>query len=101
MGVILWHKISFPDQKVSLSNSVASGDYLVDAAVVVKSAIDEPGTIEIRLKDLPLALQEKLADGLSGGKAKDGVKVEVQLGYLDDPVGQSMVVKGRIESLTA
>jgi hypothetical protein len=102
MGVVLWHKIAFPDLKVTLSSDVYSGDYLVDAAVTVTYGLDLPGTVEIGLSNLPIPLQEKLAGGLTGGKGKNGVKVRVHLGYLDDPSGgQGQVFEGRIESLEA
>jgi hypothetical protein len=102
MGVILWYKVVFPELKTTLSSDVLSGDVLADAAITVHYGIDEPGTVELRLKDLPVAVQEKLADGLTGGKGKDGVKVQVHLGYLDDPFGgRGQVLEGRIESLAA
>jgi hypothetical protein len=102
MGVVLWHKIAFPDLKVTLSSDVYSGDYLADAAVTVAYGLDLPGTVEMGLSNLPLPIQEMLAAGLTGGKGKDGVKVLVHLGYLDDPLsGQGQVFEGRIESLEA
>jgi hypothetical protein len=100
MGVVLWYQIEFPDQNIKVSSDVHSGDYLVDAEISISYAIGEPGTFEVRFKDLPLPLSQTLADALEKGSGVTaGVRIVISLGYLDDPASQAAVLTGRVESI--
>jgi hypothetical protein len=101
MGVVLWNQINFDDLKLSLSSDVYSGSVVVDPTVSIKYEIGKPGTVQITIKDLPVPVQDKLADGLKGDKAKAGMKVEVKLGYLDEPWNRPVAFGGRIELIEA
>jgi hypothetical protein len=100
MGVVLWYKIEFPDQKIKVSSDVYSGDYLVDAEISISYAIGQPGTFEVRFKDLPLRVGQTLADALEQGSGVTaGIKIVISLGYLDEPGSQEAVLTGRVESI--
>jgi hypothetical protein len=100
MGVVLWYKIEFPDLKIKVSSDVYSGDYLVDAEISISYAIGQPGTFEVRFKDVPLPVTQKLADALEKGSGVTaGVKIVISLGYLDDPFSHAEVLTGRVESI--
>ena len=100
MGVVLWYKIEFPDLKIKVSSDVYSGDYLVDAEIGISYAIGQPGTFEVRFKDVPLPVTQKLADALEKGSGVTaGVKIVISLGYLDDPFSHAAVLTGRVESI--
>jgi hypothetical protein len=100
MGVVLWNQIEFPDIGLKLSSDVYSGSVIVDPLITIKYEIGQPGTIKISIKDLPVPIQDKIATGLNG-KGKDGLKVTVKLGYLDEPWNHAVVFAGRIESSEA
>jgi len=100
MGVVLWYQIEFPDQKIKVSSDVYSGDYLVDAEISITYAIGQPGTFEVRFKDLPIKVNKALADALGKGSGVSaGVKIIIRLGYLDDPGSRAAVLTGRVESI--
>jgi len=102
MGVVLWYQIEFPDQKIKVSSDVYSGDYLVDAEITINYAIGQPGSFEVRFKDLPLQITRTLADALEKGSGvTGGVKIIIRLGYLDDPSSQSAVLTGRVEYIAS
>jgi hypothetical protein len=102
MGVVLWYQIEFPDLKMKVSSDVYSGSYLVDAAISISYAIGQPGTFEVNFNDLPLAVTRALADQLGRGTGVNGgVKININLGYLDDPGSHQTVLAGRVETITA
>jgi hypothetical protein len=97
---VLWNQIEFPEIKLKLSNDVYRGSVIVDPLITVKYEFGQPGTVKISIKDLPVPVQEQLATALNGN-GKNGLKVVVRLGYLDEPWNQAEVFAGRIESLEA
>ena len=105
MGVVLWNQINFDDPKLSLSSDVYSGSVVVDPTISIKYEIGKPGAVQIAIKDtvglgLPVPVQKQLTDGLKqAGKA--GIKVEVKLGYLDEPWNRPPTFAGRIELIEA
>lgn len=107
MGVVLWNQINFDDPKLSMSSDVYSGSVVVDPTISIKYEIGKPGTVQIIIKDttaglgLPVPVQDQLADGLKGSKAEAGMKVEVKLGYLDEPWNRPRTFAGRIELIEA
>jgi hypothetical protein len=100
MGVVLWNQIVFPDIGLKLSSDVYSGSVIIDPLITIKYEIGQPGTIKISIKDLPVPVQDKIITGLNG-KGKEGLKVTVNLGYLDEPKNQGVAFAGRIESAEA
>ncbi|HVQ93853.1 MAG TPA: hypothetical protein VMU51_22635 [Mycobacteriales bacterium] len=100
MGVVLWNRIELPDIGLNLSSDVYSGSVIVDPLITIKYEIGQPGIIKISIKDLPVPTQDKIITGLNG-KGKEGLKVTVKLGYLDEPWNQAVAFTGRIESAEA
>jgi hypothetical protein len=101
MGVVLWNQINFTDLGLKLSNDVWSGSVVVDPTITVKHEIGQAGSVKIAIKDLPVKVQDQIAAGLNGDKGKDGLKVEVKLGYLDERSSLASVFVGRIETSEA
>jgi hypothetical protein len=101
MGVVLWNRIHFDDLDLSLSSDVYSGSVVVDPTVSIKYEIGKAGTVQITIKDLPVPVQDKFADAFKGDKADAGMKVEVKLGYLDEPWNRPVTFAGRIETVEA
>jgi hypothetical protein len=103
MGVVLWYRVEFPDLHIAISSDVYSGDYLDDAAISVSYGIGQPGSFEIRFKNLALNVRAALADALGSTTAADGgVAVVISLGYLDDrSTGNEAVLTGRVDNLQA
>lgn len=104
MGVILWQQIEFPDLRIKLSSDVTSGDYLVDADITVTYAVSQPGTFDVKLKDLPVNVQQALDNAIgqkAGGAANAGIKIVIHLGYLDEPGSKAVVLQGRVDAIQA
>jgi len=102
MGVVLWYKVEFTDLKTTISSDVYSGDYLDDAVVTVTYGIGLPGKFEINFANLDLKVRKSLVGALGAKAGRDGgVKVDISLGYLDDPSGHQKVLSGRVETLQA
>ncbi|WP_435971994.1 hypothetical protein [Streptomyces sp. Qhu_M48] len=100
MGVILWYQLDFPILRQKISNDVRSGSVLADAEIEVTYAIGEPGTFAITFVDLPLPVHETLTTELAKKTGPDGgVDVDIHLGYLDDPSGREVVLKGRVDEI--
>jgi hypothetical protein len=102
MGVVLWYQVKFPDLGTKISGDVYSGDYLDDAEITVDYAIGQPGRFDVHFKNLPLRVNQALADVL-GAKSglPGGVKIVISLGYLDDPTSQRTVLSGRVDAMQA
>lgn len=108
MGVILWHQVEFPDQHLTVSSDVYSGDYIADANVSITYAMGQPGSFSVALSGLPQDLIQSIGDGLNSSDVgpTGGVPIRVKLGYLEDvgPTGGALadlVLDGVIETLEA
>lgn len=100
MGIVLWHQIEFPEIKLKMSNDVYSGSVIVDPVIKVTYEIGQPSSVKISFKELHVSVQEQLVTALND-KGKNGLKVVVRLGYLDEPWNHAEVFAGRIESVEA
>lgn len=103
MGVILWYQVNFLGLGTKISSDVYSGDYLDDAEINIDYALGQPGRFDIHFKNLPLDVNKNVANSLETSKSgpDGGVKVEISLGYLDDPSSQKKVLTGRVDTLQA
>jgi hypothetical protein len=111
MGVVTWYQIEFPGQRIKVSSDVYSGDYLADAEISITYAIGQPGSFEVRFKDLPLRVTQALTAALKAaadvaqqkgtglGPDAGGVAIAIHLGYLDDRASRAVVLAGRLESV--
>lgn len=90
MGVIIKYVVKFPDPGgFAVSNDVMAGDFIVDADIhAVMAHGSAGGSFRIALYDLPEAQARALRDIQ---KQQEGApKVEILLGYFDDPFAPVM-----------
>src|SRR5207248_11373387 len=92
------------DLRMKLSSDVRSGDYLVDADISVTYALGQPGTFDIKFKDLPVKVQQALDDAIghkAASPAEGGIQVVIHLGYLDESSSKAIMLKGRVDAIQA
>jgi hypothetical protein len=98
MGVILWHRIEFLDEGVTVSNDIFEGDLVLDADVTVEYGVGKPGTLHAEIANLPLEITNKLAEAVerSSEGPRAGTTVAIQLGYFDGGPKETAVI-GRLD----
>ncbi|NUR25886.1 MAG: hypothetical protein HOV83_08580 [Catenulispora sp.] len=83
MGVILWYRVQFPEQHLTLSSDVASGTWLVDAEIEVRYEVGQLHQFWVTFRDLPYEVHKSVTQALARKPKGDGVPVVINLGYLD------------------
>jgi hypothetical protein len=98
MGVILWHKIAFEQPRMTVSNDVLDGDFVLDADVQVDYGVEKPGIFHAEIPNLPLEKSRALAQAIEGSEPgpDGGIPVSIELGYLDGGP-KAAVVTGRAD----
>jgi hypothetical protein len=78
MGFVIWYQVTVPGAGLRVSNDVLSGDYILDADIVIDLASGAAaGTFRVALADLPASIAETM-------KSRQPLDATISLGYLDD-----------------
>lgn len=89
MGVVTKYALDLMDGEITVSNDLFSGEFIVDADVTAELL---PGTagglFEVKLFDLP---ESKANTLLAAAKKDKFVRVDIDLGYFDQPFERVMV----------
>lgn len=99
MGVILWYRVEFPEQNLTLSSDVYSGKWLVDASFEIRYEIGLLHPFRATFKDLPYQIHTAVSQALAQKKKGDGVEIVIKLGYLDDTGGDNTVLHGFVDAI--
>jgi hypothetical protein len=99
MGVILWYRVEFPEQNLTLSSDVYSGTWLVDAEFEIRYEIGQLHQFTATFKDLPYQIHTAVSQALVKKNKGDGVEIVIKLGYLDEIGGDNTVLHGFVGAI--
>jgi hypothetical protein len=99
MSVIIKYQLDFTDIGLKVSNDAFAGDFILDADINASMSRGASGaTFDIKIYDLPNAKAQALHDQL---KTSHRGKVNIKLGYMDDPSIFGNVMEGIYTKVTA